>query len=193
MIETSFFDKRLLSLKDTIYLGYYYRHNLIELSEQLVDVPGTDVMQGLQQHKDSPKYRDIHKLWQDSKFNESSMQWINYYPGKDYSQDLVDDVAFYLRLNGVHRSWISRVDPGNYAPWHYDVDDNESTYLKKGEIKRYSITMCRPTIGHIFVIGQDHLYNCPEGSIFKWKDHNQWHMGINGGMKPKFTFHILGY
>jgi hypothetical protein len=193
MIETSFFDKRLLNLKNTIYLGYYYRHNLIELASALTTNPGTDVMAGLQAHANDPGYDEINNMWQAAKFNPSAMQWINYYPGKDFAQELVDDVAKYLRLNGVHRAWISRVDPGYFAPWHWDVDDNEAEYLKKGEIKRYSITMCAPTMGHIFVIGDDYIYGTPEGSIFKWKNHREWHTGINAGMTPKFTFHILGY
>jgi hypothetical protein len=193
MIETSFFDKRLLTLKDTIYLGYYYRHDLINLSQSLLDSPGTDVMSGLREKHSDPKYAEINKLWQNAKFNENAMQWINYYPAKDFPQSLVDDAASYLRLNGVHRAWISRIDPGYCAPWHWDVDDNENLYLEKGEIKRYSITMCSPTMGHIFIIGQDYLYDVPVGSIFKWKNFKEWHTGINAGMSPKFTFHILGY
>jgi hypothetical protein len=193
MIETSQFDKRFLSLKSTTYLGYYYRHDLSELVKSLTDNPGTDVMSNLQRHTETPAYKEIHSLWESSKFNKDSMQWINYYPSKDYSQELVDDISFYLRLNGVHRSWISRVDPGNFAPWHWDVDDNEQEYLMKGEIKRYSITLCEPTMGHIFIVGEDYLYNAPQGSIFKWNNHREWHTGINAGMTPKFTFHILGY
>ena len=153
MIETSFFDKRWLSLKDPVYLGYYYRHDLIALAKQLTDKKGTDVMANLQSHANDPGYSDIHKLWQDANYNTNAMQWINYYPGLDFDQALVDDVAFYLRLKGVHRSWISRVDPGYFAPLHWDVDDNESEYLKHGDIKRYSITMCAPTIGHVYLNG----------------------------------------
>jgi len=194
MIITSVFDKRLLtSLKSTIYLGYYYRHNLINLTKELTSNPGTDVMAGLEAHKDESGYADINKMWQDAKFNTNAMQWINYYPGKDFTQDLVDDVAKYLRLSGVHRAWISRIDPGYMAPWHWDVDDNESTYLQKGEIKRYSMTLCSPAMGHIFIVGDDYIYNVPEGSIFKWKNYKEWHTGINAGMTPKFTFHIIGY
>jgi hypothetical protein len=194
MIQESVYNKRLLtSLKSTIYLGYYYRHNLVELTKELTTKPGTDVMAGLKSHNQDPGYADINAMWEQANFNPASMQWINYYPEKDYSQALADDVAFYLRLNGVHRSWISRVDPGYMAPWHWDVDDKEQEYLAKGEIKRYSITMCPPTTGHIFIVGEDYLYNVPSGSIFKWKNHREWHTGINGGLTPKFTFHILGY
>lgn len=193
MIETSFFDKRFLKLKNTIYLGYYYRHDLVAIAKELEGNPGTDVMAGLTARAELPAYSDINNMWKTANFNPAAMQWINYYPGKDFTQELVDDVAKYLRLNGVHRAWISRVDPGYYAPWHWDVDDNENSYLEKGPIKRYSITMCTPQMGHIFVIGDDYLYGAPEGSIFKWKNHREWHTGINAGLNPKFTFHILGY
>ena len=81
MIESSFFDKRLLNLKDTIYLGYYYRHDLIALTGELSKKPGTDVMANLKHRAGEPVYGEINKMWQDANFNTNAMQWINYYPG----------------------------------------------------------------------------------------------------------------
>jgi hypothetical protein len=194
MIEGSVFDKRLLSLKSSAYLGYYYRFNLSEIVASLSTQIGVDITTDpLQWNMDTSGYAEIYKLWKEANFNPASIKWTNYYPNTHYSQDLVDDVAKYLRLTGVHRSWVSRIDPGFYAPWHWDVDDNESTYLLKGPIKRYSIMLGKPTVGHVFILGEDHLYNVPEGSIFKWNDYKSWHAGINAGMKPKFMFHIIGY
>lgn len=194
MIEGSVFDKRLLSLKSSVYLGYYYRFNLEELIDSLSNQSGTDiVVDPSRWNMNTDGYAEIHDIWRSANFNPASIKWTNYYPGINYTQDLVDDVANYLRLKGVHRSWISRIDPGYYAPWHWDVDDNETEYLSKGHIKRYSIMLGKPTIGHVFILGDDHLYNAPEGSIFKWNDYKSWHAGINAGMKPKFMFHIIGY
>lgn len=194
MIETSIFNKRLLTdLRSTQYLGYYYRKNLEELVASLQNKAGINVIQGLISRKHLDGYNEIYKLWKDCNFNESSMAWYNYYPNADFDAEIVDDIAFYLRLEGVHRAWISRIDPGYYAPLHWDVDDNELKYLTKGPIKRYTITLNQPTLGHIFIVGKDHLYEVPIGSIFKWNDHREWHIGINGGIKSKFTLHVLGY
>lgn len=194
MIEGSVFDKRLLSLKSSAYLGYYYRFNLKALIESLVTQQGTDITSDVSNwNMNTNGYAEIRDMWRSADFNPASIKWTNYYPDINYTQDLVDDVAKYLRLKGVHRSWISRIDPGYYAPWHWDVDDNEAEYLSNGPIKRYSIMLGKPTIGHVFILDEDHLYNVPEGSIFKWNDYKSWHAGINAGMTPKFMFHIIGY
>jgi hypothetical protein len=188
------YDKRLLNLKSSTFLNTYQRISVTEIAETLKDKQGSDVTTDPSRwNLDNSDYGKIHAIWKEANFNSSAMKWTNYYPGKEFSQEFVDDVAFYLRLKGVHRAWISRVDPGYYAPWHWDVDDNEQEYLKYGEIKRYSIMMGDKTPGHIFMLGEDYLYNCVRGSIFRWNNHNEWHSGINAGMTPKFMFHIIGY
>jgi hypothetical protein len=192
MIEESVFDKRLLNLNSSAFLGYYYRHDLSIIVANLKD--GEPVTTDPSRWDfDTSGYSEIHKMWQDANFNPNSIKWTNYYPDKHFTQELVDDVAFYLRLDGVNRAWISQVDPGYYAPWHWDVDDNEKEYLKKGNIKRYSIMMDLPAMGHIFILGNDYLYNAPRGAIFKWNNYKEWHAGINAGLTPKFMFHIIGY
>ena len=192
MIQQSVFDKRLLNLQSCAYLGYYYRRDLQKVIGNLS--VGVDITPDLSKwNLDTTGYLDILKMWQDANFNPNSIKWTNYYPDSHYDKDLEEDVAFYLRLNGVHRSWISKVDPGYYAPWHWDVDDNENLYLQKGEIKRYSIMLDTPAVGHIFILGNDYLYNTPQGSIFKWNLYKDWHAGINAGLTSKYMFHILGY
>jgi hypothetical protein len=144
-------------------------------------------------HLATPGYMEIYKMWNDAKFNKASIKWTNFYPGKHFPQELVDDIAVHLQLSGVHRSWISRVDPGYYAPWHWDVDDNEAEYLKSGPIKRYSIMISGPTLGHIFMLGDKYIVNSPMGDVVEWSNYKEWHSGINAGMSPKYMFHILGY
>ena len=189
MIESSIFDKRLLTLNSCAYLGYYFRYDLTKLVESLSNgVPVTT--DPSRWNLDTTGYADILKMWQSANFNPNAIKWTNYY---DYDQAFTDDVAKYLRLTGVHRSWISCVDPGYYSPWHWDVDDNETEYLTKGPIKRYSIMLDAPAMGHIFILGDDYLYNTPQGSIFKWNNYKDWHAGINAGLTPKYMFHLLGY
>ena len=190
----SIYDKRLLNLKSCSFLNAYRRNDMSAVASSLIDKVGTAITTDPSHwNLKNTEYSKIYDLWKSANFNVDAIKWTNYYPDKDFSSDLVNDIAFYLRANGVHRSWISRIDPGYYAPWHWDVDDNEDEYLKHNEIKRYSIMMNSNVSGHIFMLGQDYLYNLPCGSIFKWNNYKDWHSGINAGMTPKFMFHLLAY
>jgi hypothetical protein len=141
---------------------------------------------------DVPGYNEIHLMWKQAKFNPAAIKWINYYPGTHFDNEITETIAAYLDLN-IHRSWISRIDPGYFAPLHWDVDDNETEYLKKGPIVRYSCFIEKPTFGHIFSIGDICFYNQPQGTLYKWDNYREWHSGINAGMTPKYMFHLLGY
>jgi len=140
----------------------------------------------------TPGYLEIYKLWEDANFNSSAIKWINYYPGREFSLEIVDTISADLKIKHI-RSWISRIDPGFFAPWHWDVDDNEQEYLSNGKIQRFSIFIEPPTFGHIFILGKDYLINESLGSVIQWNNHREWHSGINAGMVPKFMLHILGY
>ena len=142
---------------------------------------------------DTPGYTDIYSMWREANFNASAIKWINYYPGEHFSEDIVKQAAKELGLKIVHRAWVSRIDPGYMAPWHWDVDDNEQEYLKHGPIVRYTIVMKAFANGHILIIDKDYFYNLYEGKRIRWKHHRDWHSGINAGMEPNWLFHILGY
>jgi len=140
---------------------------------------------------DTPGYTDIYKIWQDSKFNPNAIKWINFYPEQHYSKEIIDNLAEGLNIR-VLRSWISKIEPGYFAPWHWDVDDNEEEYLQGGDIVRYSVFIEPPAMGHVFIINDDYYFNMPQGKIVKWNNYKDWHCGINGGLKPKYMLHILG-
>ncbi len=140
-------------------------------------------------------YKDIFNKLNDSKFNTQSIGWINYYPDLHYDSKIDKSIKNWLGLDGIHRSWISRVNPGFYAPWHWDVDDNEQEYLRKGSIKRYSgfLDQKSNNIAHTFVIENEYIFNTEQGEFIYWTNHRSWHAGMNGGLDPKFMYHILGW
>lgn len=141
---------------------------------------------------DNPEYSKILDLWKNANFNLDAVKWTNYYPEKDFPDGVVGHIAQELNLKQVHRAWISKIDPGYMAPWHWDVDDNESEYLKHGAIKRYTIIIRQMTKGHTLIIGDDVFYNKPVDTIIKWAKHNEWHSSSNAGLEPSYLFHILG-
>lgn len=136
----------------------------------------------------NPEYKEMLDLWESKNFNTASVKWINYY---DYG-NVESIIATNLNITPL-RSWISCVEPGFMTGYHYDIDDNEVEYLKHGRLKRYSIFISEPAIGHLFILGKDYYYNKPQGTIVKWNNYREWHNGINGGFTNKYMFHILGY
>ena len=136
----------------------------------------------------NPEYKEMIDLWESNNFNTNSVKWINYYNTKDI------EIEYAKQLNITPlRSWISCVEPGYMTGYHYDIDDNESEYLKQGTIQRYSVFISKPEIGHLFILNKDYYYNNIQGTLIKWNHYRDWHNGINGGFINKYMLHILGY
>lgn len=136
----------------------------------------------------NPEYKQMLDLWQSNNFNTSSVKWTNYYTYGNVETEIAKEL-----LITPLRSWISCVEPGYMTGYHYDIDDNEAEYLKHGKLKRYSVFISQPSVGHVFILDNEYFYNKPQGSILKWGNYRSWHNGINGGLTNKYMFHILGY
>jgi len=134
------------------------------------------------------EYKEMLDLWQSKNFNTSSVRWVNFYD----TIHLEEELSSQLKITPL-RSWISCVEPGYMTGYHYDIDDNESEYLKHGKIQRFSIFISEPDIGHLFILNKTYYYNNVPGTIVKWNNHREWHNGINGGFTNKYMFHLLGY
>ncbi len=141
-----------------------------------------------QWNMDNPEYAKMLELWRSNNFNTDSVRWVNYYDCKD----IQNTVAENLNVTPL-RSWISCVEPGYMTGYHYDIDDYESEYLKHGKLKRYSIFISEPNLGHIFILGQKYYYQQSQGKILEWDNHREWHNGIKGGLTNKYMFNLLGY
>jgi hypothetical protein len=140
----------------------------------------------------NPEYQKIYAQWEQANFNMSAIKWTNFYPGQQFDERLVNTISQDLGIT-THRAWISKIEPGYFAPWHWDVDDNINEYKSKGDIQRYSIFVSNPHPAHFFTTDDQVFSNTPQGTVYKWKDSNSWHAGANAGLTPKYMFHILGY
>lgn len=136
----------------------------------------------------NPEYAEMLKLWKDNNFNTDSVKWTNYYDTKV----LETEISSRLHITPL-RSWISCVEPGYMTGYHYDIDDNEQEYLKHGDIKRFSIFISKPAVGQLFILGKEYYYNMEQGTTLSWDNYREWHNGINGSLKSKYMFHLLGY
>jgi hypothetical protein len=136
----------------------------------------------------NPEYADMLKLWKDNNFNTDSVKWTNYYDTANLEKEISEQVGV-----TALRSWISCVAPGYMTGYHYDIDDNEKEYLTYGTIKRYSVFISEPSVGQLFILGNEYHYNKSQGTVLEWNNYRDWHNGINGSLSNKYMFHLIGY
>jgi hypothetical protein len=142
---------------------------------------------------DNEQVNGLYALFNQSNYIPSSAEWINYYPNIDYDSEIDSIFANIVNKPNIVRAWISKIEPGKTAPWHYDVDDDEESYLSKGELVRYSCKVSEPADGHFTMVGNNSLYNALTGDIYQWPDHRMWHGGANAGFVSKYQYNVLAY
>jgi hypothetical protein len=125
------------------------------------------------------------------KHEGGNMSWGMYFPDTNFDKSVVDKFMKFVGIDGYTNCWISRVNPGDMAPWHWDITDDEATLDKEGKgVERYHCHVSPPTNGHVFIVEDQCLYNRQQGDVFKWPDRKSWHAGLNGGLVPKYTFNL---
>jgi hypothetical protein len=144
--------------------------------------------------KTIPAFADMDAVWQKAgyQYNDPSIEWINYFPGSDFNQEVVD-VFKQLVMAEPWMVWISRIRPGKMAPWHYDAHSKLDELLSLGTPVRYTCYIQEPSPGHVSIVGDSAVYRPSKGSIYKWPNYNAWHCGLNGGLTDKYMFNYWGY
>ena len=177
----------------TEFLGPCNKINWQQLIDSIANQQGEVRTYGVDfyQNKDG-RFDEIIRLWKSAKYDKAgTVEWINYYPGKHFDSLVVEQFEQFTNTKCV-KAWVSRINPGKYAPYHWDVDDNEETYLAQGELVRYTAHPTVPVLGQVFIL-QDHVFhNEAQGNIYKWPTHRAWHAGGNCSFKPKYLFNFLG-
>jgi hypothetical protein len=118
--------------------------------------------------------------------------WNMYFPGIQFSADIVEKFMSFVNLKNCMSCWISRVNSGDVAPWHWDITDDENTLNLTEEIKRFHCHMDIPRPGHVFIVEDTCLYNQEQGNVYQWPNRKSWHAGANAGLTPKYLFNIWG-
>lgn len=138
------------------------------------------------------RFNEIINMWKQAGYDKSgTVEWVNYYPGKDFNKQVVTDFEELVGYTCA-KAWISKIRPGMYAPYHWDIDDHEEEYLKQGELKRWSVIVSNSQKGQVFIL-EDKLFHLEEqGTVIDWPTHRAWHGGGNCSFEPKYMFHFLG-
>ncbi len=144
----------------------------------------------------NPHFSKIRKMYENSNYNESSAEWINYYSGNygsDYDEKLEYKFGNFVGKPKSIRAWISRINPGHTAPWHWDLDDGEAEYLAGGDIVRFSCRINPLGVGQVAVVGDNVIHGGIPGDVYQWPDHRMWHGSVNAGLTPKYQYNYLAY
>jgi hypothetical protein len=141
--------------------------------------------------KEVPELKEIDDAL--GNYCRESIEWINYYPDKEFSMDIAHKFGNFVKAPRMIKCWISKVLPGKTAPWHWDWDVDWKKYIENGQPIRFTAMINPPTVGHVFIVGDQALYNEKQGDVHKWSDFRSYHAGTNCGLVPKFNFNYLAY
>jgi len=141
----------------------------------------------------NPHFEEMKKLYVDSNYILSSAEWINYYPESDYDEEVNRVFGEFVGKPNYARAWISKINPGKTAPWHWDLDDGEEEYLKNGDLLRYTSRISPQCVGQVAIVGNNAIHGGRPGDVYLWPDHRMWHGSVNAGLTPKYQFNYLAY
>jgi len=121
-----------------------------------------------------------------------NLRWDMFLPNDNFDESIVLKFMEFVGMESYTNAWISRVLPGDIAPWHWDVTDDEKTLDSQKQFDRYHCHISPPAPGHVFIVETQCLYDQLQGEVYKWPNRKSWHAGANAGLVPKYIFNIWG-
>ena len=185
------------------YLGN--SNHLVDWNRFISDLEKIEPMIGYQFDEDrkeslDPAVAEIRDAWLAAGYIASSsrnspLAWEAWYSGVHFDSTIPDILCKELDITAIDVSMVTRLIPGRFAPWHWDIRNQETmarfeSYNKP--IIRVHIHMNEPEPGHVFIIDEHCFYNEEQGSMYKWPNWRAFHGGANCGLKPKYQFSIIG-
>jgi hypothetical protein len=138
---------------------------------------------------------DISYKWKEAGYvlikDGGSAGWDMFFPGINFDRSIVETFGKFAKID-PESAWISRVNPGCFAPWHWDANDNEELYSTLPEMNRFSCHISEHRPGQAFVVDNQCIYNYNQGDTYIWDSRRSWHAGSNFGYQPKYIFNIFG-
>lgn len=143
---------------------------------------------------DLPGLEEVAAIWEKGNYKNvadgGTVGWNMYMPGKQFDERSIEIFCEIYGIEDYHTAWISEITVGNFAPWHWDVNDHEEELSKLPAKVRYHCHIGKPKFGHIFIVQDKCFYNQPQGSTYRWGDRRYWHAGTNCGLEPKYILNL---
>lgn len=143
-----------------------------------------------------PGLDEVTDLWKQAGFKtihedpNGTVGWDMFLSGKDFDERIAEKFIDFVGLKSYSSCWISRINVGMMAPWHWDVNDDEERLSLEEDKRRFHCHIGKPKHGHILLLGDNCLYNQEQGSVYEWDSRKEWHAGMNCGLEPKYLFNI---
>lgn len=138
-------------------------------------------------------YRRVIDNWKTAGYNLEQIVWYDYYPGEHFPIEVQDKFAEFINAKPL-RVFVSEVFPGVTIPYHWDVEDKEDEWLETyGQLYRFVCCMDKPNLGAGLFFDKSFLYMNDQGDTYEWDHYQDFHSSANGGEKPSYYFHFLGY
>lgn len=149
------------------------------------------------EHKEGdeiPLLDEVLVLWRKAGYRSvlegGTVQWDMFYPDVHFDRSIVNKFVEFYNIEKYDSVWISRLNPGKFSPWHWDVNDDEENLLKLPDRPRWHCHIGKPVFGHVFVCEEKVFYNQQQGDTFEWDTRRRWHAGSNAGLVPKYLFNV---
>jgi hypothetical protein len=136
--------------------------------------------------------QEVHDMidqWQSANMNFNYIHVGEYWIDAD--DDLLINFADYVNADPLF-AYISMIPPGHGIPIHWDVNQNEPHHKTLGNTRRFSCFIEPPKLGHVFMVGDQYLYDQPQGTIWEWSTNRLSHIGMNFGLEKKYLFNFVG-
>lgn len=173
-------------MDDAVFVGNCSMIDWESILETIKDKPGID------SHRYLPKVPEVDEMKQMLKdYLPASIEWLNYYPETDFDLDVVKKFGEFVGYKNCVKCWISKINPGKTAPWHWDYDTDLEQYKKKGNLIRFSTKVSKAEFGQVSIVGNTYWYNQNPGDTIRWKSFDNYHAGTNCGLTPKYQFNYL--
>lgn len=146
-------------------------------------------------HIDNPKVLQLIEIWKHAGIADSpTTRWIDFLPDDQFPVEWVTKFAEWLDVEPAG-AWVSAVPPGYLVPWHPDYKDpQEEDYLmSKGRPTHFTVYICEPSFGQVSIVDSCAIYNATQGDVWEWDDWQDWHGGLNMGLKTKYMFNFFGW
>jgi hypothetical protein len=138
------------------------------------------------------EFEKMNNTWKKAGYLDlNNFVYTIYRPDTDFDNLYISKISESLNITPLN-VWISSLTPGCCVPYHTDLEQNEDQWSTLGTLVRYTVFIDEPKIGHIFLIDKDCFHMIERGSIFKWNNWKEYHIGMNCGLERKYMLHIVG-
>jgi len=143
-----------------------------------------------------PGLDEVTDLWSRANFKTvhedptGTVGWDMFISGKDFDERITEKFLDFIGLQEYNSCWISKIEVGKMAPYHWDVNDDEEQLSSRNDIRRFHCHIGKPKHGHVLLVDGQCFYNQEQGNTYEWPSRKSWHAGLNCGLEPKYILNL---